>query len=418
MLSFEMISSLKNNKISLGEPWRLPKASGFLIPLLNNHPYPERDYVLLQEAENLVDFRDSGGISGVDALNKTGKNVFIRKGTLLKGTGTQSRSPINSFVLTPDKAYKRIPVNCIHQTHRIAPGSKFEVGGLAPMMVYQALGNQSNTWASISEYSHRRQPLETRHLTSSDNLLEVEKIRASDVVEDALETIPGDHLNQVGVVVFDLQGVVAVELFNHPESWRAFSESIIRSYREVLTEEAGELVEVKVERASEIFKAYLEELENLEGIIVAENTTSEVWDLRSHDVTGELTKIEEVEIHLTLNRRDKKQSNRYDNQILRALNLEVTPQPQPSIHIDEPMEQFIQKRGGYNILSTLEETPRRFNELLDEVDVSRGTLATRIKEAEEIGLIEKGIRKTNGSPAYILTSEGKKVKNLGDKKTK
>ena len=52
------------------------------------------------------------------------------------------------------------------------------------------------------------------------------------------------------------------------------------------------------------------------------------------------------------------------------------------------------------------------------VDVSRGTLASRIKEAEEIGLIEKGIRKSNGSPAYALTEEGEKTKQQGDKKAK
>ena len=79
---------------------------------------------------------------------------------------------------------------------------------------------------------------------------------------------------------------------------------------------------------------------------------------------------------------------------------------------------FIQKRGGYSVLSELAQTPQRFKDLLDRVDVSRGTLASRIKEAEGIGLIEKGIRKSNGSPAYTLTEEGEKTKEQGDKKAK
>ena len=66
----------------------------------------------------------------------------------------------------------------------------------------------------------------------------------------------------------------------------------------------------------------------------------------------------------------------------------------------------------------LEAARARFKDLLERVDVSRGTLASRIKEAEGIGLIEKGIRKSNGSPAYTLTEEGEKTKEQGDKKAK
>ena len=85
---------------------------------------------------------------------------------------------------------------------------------------------------------------------------------------------------------------------------------------------------------------------------------------------------------------------------------------------EEASEQFIQKRGGYSILSELAQAPRRFKDLLEKVNVSRGTLASRVKEAEEIGLIEKGIRKSNGSPAYILTDDGKKTKEHGDEQAK
>jgi DNA-binding HxlR family transcriptional regulator len=94
------------------------------------------------------------------------------------------------------------------------------------------------------------------------------------------------------------------------------------------------------------------------------------------------------------------------------------PEPIRTQEKPDTSRQFIQKRGGYNILSELSQAPQRFTELLEKVDVSRGTLATRIREAEEIGLVEKGIRKTNGSPAYTLTEEGEKTKLTGDKKTK
>ena len=52
------------------------------------------------------------------------------------------------------------------------------------------------------------------------------------------------------------------------------------------------------------------------------------------------------------------------------------------------------------------------------MDVSRGTLSSRVKEAESLRLIEKGIRKTNGHPAYIITEEGEKTKKKAEEKTK
>jgi DNA-binding HxlR family transcriptional regulator len=421
MLVSEMILSLKNQEIALGEPWKLPKASGFLIPLLKNPPHRERNYVLLQEIEDHVDFRDSGGISGVDALNRTGKNVYIRKGTMLQGTGTQSRAPVTSIVLTPDKNYKRIPVNCIHQSQGISTGSKFRATGVTPMEVYSSLGEQSRTWASISEYTSKiqAQMSDLRASVRPDNLVGFESEIQDDVVVDALKNIPGDHLNQVGVVVFDLNGVVALELFNNPDSWRGFSKTIIRSYRQTLTEEAGDLIEVKTDRAKQVFARYLERLD-LERTLVAENTVSKVWALKDAIVEGELTLVEGLEIHLTLNRATSKpRTIPLREQQIRFMRVEQSaPEPIRTQEKPDTSRQFIQKRGGYNILSELSQAPQRFTELLEKVDVSRGTLATRIREAEEIGLVEKGIRKTNGSPAYTLTEEGEKTKLTGDKKTK
>jgi DNA-binding HxlR family transcriptional regulator len=426
MLMSEMILSLKKQQITLGEPWKLPKASGFLVPLLKHPPHQVRNYVLLQEAENQVDFRDSGGISGVDALNKSGKNVYIRKGTMLKGSGTQSRAPITSFVLTPDMNYKRIPVNCIHQSHGIRRGSKFKAEGLAPMEVYSSLGEQSSTWASISRYTSKVQARMSsqRPAMRPDNLVGVESIKYTeeDVVVDALKNIPGDHVYQIGVAVFDLKGIVAVELFNHPDSWKAFSQSIIRSYRHVLLEEAGDLIEIRTDKAKEVFARYLEKLDVLKRTLVTENKVSKVWALRDTEIEGELTVIEGEEIHLIINRdSDKPRAVPIRNRRMRFLSM-VEPmspvRPQIQQINEDASVQFIQKRGGYSILSELSQAPKRFKDLLDIVNVSRGTLASRVKEAEEIGLIEKGIRKSNGSPAYTLTEVGEKTKRQGDKKAK
>jgi len=132
----------------LGEPWRLHGASGFIVPIHKAEPHNERGYLMIQEAEERVTFTDSGGISGVDAVNSTGKHVYIRKGTMLKGVGTQSRAPVHGFVLEPRKETVKVPVNCIHQTHGISDGAQFKAEGVAPMSVQAALGEQRKTWNS------------------------------------------------------------------------------------------------------------------------------------------------------------------------------------------------------------------------------------------------------------------------------
>ena len=427
MVISQIITNLDNTNYQLGEPWKRPNAAGFLIPILKNPTNIQREYVLLQETENEVTFRDSGGISGVDASNKTGKHVFIRKGTMLQGKGTQSRAPIHSFILAQDPAYVRIPVNCIHQSHGISRGAQFKAEGVTPYRVQASLGEQSSTWNSI-----RLHAMKTREMSSGesrqrldqvqmDNLLQTERITRQDPVSDALKNIPGDHVNQVGVVVFDLKGVVAVELFDHPDSWHAFSKSIIKSYSEVLTEEAGDLIEVKTEKAEQVFKRFIENRKQMDKVLVTENQVSKVWALNDVSTEGELTDLNGLEIHLQLLRREEKPRNErvYSVPNQEQIGSESIFEDLELVQLREDNEQeYLQRRGGYQILDTLTQASSRFTELLENVNVSRGTLATRIKEAEEIGLIEKGIRKTNGSPAYVVTDKGKEVKKKAEEKAK
>jgi DNA-binding HxlR family transcriptional regulator len=397
--------------IKLGDPWKLPKASGFIVPILRDQPYKKRGYALIQEVEGKVVFKDSGSISGVDSENKTGKHVFIRKGTMLKGQGTQSRAPIHSFILEPKIDVVRVPVNCIHQTHGISSGAVFKAEGVAPLIVQANLGEQSSTWSSIKKYSAK---VANRGGMDMDNLLGVERAANADPIVDALQNIPGDQVNQIGVAVFDLEGVIAVELFDHPDSWHAFSGSIIRSYREVLTEEASELIEVRTEKAGEIFWRYIKRLSKMEKVLINETTVSKVWSISDDVATGEITEFDGDEIHLMLNR-----------------HMDVVPEPFGELQdirygaggvediVSTPeAEQYVQRRGGFQLLEKLSQMPQRFSELIESVDVSRGTLSTRVKEAEELGLIEKGIRKKNGHPAYILTEDGEEVKKKSEKKAK
>jgi len=427
MVISQILTQLDDCIYQLGDPWKRPNAAGFLIPINKQPPHQERDYILLQEAGNKVTFRDSGSISGVDASNKSGKHVFIRKGTMLQGKGTQSRAPIHSFVLAQDPTFIRIPVNCIHQSHGISRGAKFKAQGVTPHSVQSNLGEQSATWNSIQHHAMRTREMSTgisRELLSqvrTDNLLQTQQVSQKDPVADVLKNIPGDHINQVGVVVFDLKGVVAVELFDHPDSWHAFSKSIVRSYSEILTEEAGDLIEIKTDRAEQVFKRFIEKRKKMERVLITENKVSKIWALSDESTDGEITELNGAEIHLQLNRRESptRRTPQYGSLI-------QEPYGPGSVHVDygptgpdeDNVRRYIQRRGGFQILDTLNQESSRFKELLENVNVSRGTLASRIKEAEEIGLIEKGIRKTNGTPAYVITKKGKDVKEKAEDKAK
>lgn len=187
MFKIEIIQHLLEGKYKIGDPWKLPKGAGFILPLLVEPPFPERNYVLLQEVEDQVDFKDSGGISGVDALNSSGKNVFVRKGTMFSGKGTQSRSPVAGVVLVPGKEFVTIPVNCIHQSHYISSGAGFKAEGVTPHSVYQALGEQSETWNRVASYSRKMRGNVSRMFEESPSSSEM----------DALDLMPEDNL--VGV---------------------------------------------------------------------------------------------------------------------------------------------------------------------------------------------------------------------------
>jgi DNA-binding HxlR family transcriptional regulator len=438
MTQVEMIRSLLEGRYKLGEPWKLPRGAGFVLPLLGEPQFPERNYVLLQEVEDQVEFKDSGGISGVDALNKSGKIVYVRKGTLLTGEGTQSRSPVFSVVLLPEKEFVEIPVNCIHASHGISFGASFKPKGVAPVSVYQSLGMQSETWQSIEDYTGkmkrsmlgagRAAPPEAEAMRSiaEDDLVSVSEAvtRLQAKIDDVLSKIPGDHVDQVGVAVFDLDGVVGVEFFDHSDSWRAFSESILRSYGEVLTKEVGELYDIRMDRAAPVLMAFLERVTTANMSVVSENRISNVSALTGDDVTGELTYIEGREVHIALARLDDEGGGgsarvvaSVPHPVSEALNeLASKSKPEGESLPVESLDGFLSKRGGYSILDQLSDRAQRFGELVRSVSVSRGTLATRLREAEDEGLIQRAIRKENGSPAYALTEKGEEVKKKGEDK--
>lgn len=73
------------------------------------------------------------------------------------------------------------------------------------------------------------------------------------------------------------------------------------------------------------------------------------------------------------------------------------------------VEKFLEKKGTYEFLRLLKESPRRWKTLEKELPLSPRTLSERISQAQALGLIEKVRRLKIGAPYYRLTKRGNEV---------
>jgi len=342
---------LEAKNYSFGEPWQLTSESlSAVVPILQNS-FKDREYLVAQEVStDKISVIDSGQIGKLRVkMADVDRPVFIRAGTIFKGQGTQSRAVGMGTFLDPAKE-SLVDVFCVHASHGISASSHFSLeSDIAPRKVEDALTsptkNQSKVWAAaiIRKY---RAPINscpachsTRLLQSYDadlvcvgcgqvvpavseqnrfmnsvhastnrfgdnlvaNLREMNEFNQR--IDEMLSKVPADLKNQVGTVMLDSKGVYGLEVFDHPDSWRAFSKSIVRNYADVLARErAGEgLFALKVERIPGAIKEFLGKAESLSKNSVFKNKLSETWAL-SGKLIGEFSMLNDDFIHLILKR--------------------------------------------------------------------------------------------------------------------
>jgi len=343
-----------------GEPWRLTSESlSAVVPILRRFGQ-DRNYLVLQEiSKENVFVTDSGRINKVNvALKNVKKPVFVRAGTVFKGQGTQSRTNSMGIVLEPS-VENVVDVFCVHATHGISSSSMFSVSNMVPRKVEDVLVSQSKSQGAIWDATamrgfharvtqcpscgssdllqsyeaelvcvqcgnvipptlrrdsvdptridtHDRAMLTMRSWGPRDNLVANldEMAKFNEKVEEMLSKIPADLNSQVGTVIIDSNGVLGLEMFDHPDSWRAFSRSIVRNYADILAKErSGEgLFALRTERIPEAIKKFLEKAESLPETLVFKNRVSETRMLSS-ELLGEYTTIGSDAIHLILKRK-------------------------------------------------------------------------------------------------------------------
>jgi len=409
----------------LGDPWRFNDSSlTVVIPILRRD-VPDRKYVLLQEVQDKVDLEDTGSIGKTVVKNKTGSYVFIRKGTLLKG-GTQERGVTVGTVILPDST-REIEVQCVHASRGIMPGARLRVSNvIAPrpvMQSFMARRSQSATWHAISRATESYYAMAATPVTYvSDDLVGVlERTQEfKDDVEEILRKVPADLNDQVGIAIVDIKGVLGLEVFDHPDSWRAFSKSVVRSYADVLAEKTSDLYEIRMDRVKEAVSSFIERLGEAEEKVVAEVEGSRTYALDGKGFVGEYTVLNGSMIHLIASRREpeEKRSEVWWRAPTRTRSERTTYSPTYSNWITttySPPEEwrdrymrYFSGKGSLDLLESLHK-PKTWKDLEDRLNVSTRTLSKRIREASTLNLIYNAPRLENGRQTYRLTSIGKKA---------
>jgi DNA-binding transcriptional ArsR family regulator len=429
----DLLSKFDSGVFEFKEPWRAGKALAVIVPIVAKRAEP-RSYVVLEEVKDKVRFVDTGRIGEVKVEGEFDKPTFIRGGTMLKGI-SQERATEFSVIVTPEKAEITIPVHCVHASKGIRPGAFFTVAtSYTPPTVHSnmlAARNQGVTWYAVARYS-------SNILTSwAPATSGYSRVRHDDLVgvqesltefrkelEEILSKIP-DYVNQVGSVVIDPDGVVGLELFDHPKSWKTVTEKIKRTFTEALTrEDKAGIFKPDMDAALTVINELLEKLENpVEEREVFNQADARTVIFKVEGYVGEYTTLNNKTIHLTITRREKEEK--------RVPHFPTILTATPTFHRTEDTttaapEQYIwyststsipeawsenwkrRMRKGVEVLTSLEE-PKTWTSLTSELKMSKATLSSSLKRFQQMGLVEK-YRGPNGVTRYSLTAYGQELK--------
>lgn len=306
-----------------GKPWHAKETLAVLIPIIHvGEKLHTRPYVLLEEVQHKVKLKDSGGINTLIIEPKEGAQVqqpiFVRSGTVFEGIGTQSRAVQATKMIIPDTLVEAgkdtVEIRCINHSHGIRSDAKFRISGQSPPNVHYALysGNQGSVWNEVDSYiSAQAMSLNASGISldsamgygQSDNLSRaISSDEYTRYMDKFIREMPALE-NQVGVIILDSEGVLSMEIFDHPDSWKASSEAVIRKYGDAFTKPAKTAFKIDLdeERMWESVKSFLNSIGSYE---YKEDPDKEGTHLlETNDVSGEYTIFRNIFIHMVVLRK-------------------------------------------------------------------------------------------------------------------
>jgi DNA-binding HxlR family transcriptional regulator len=423
----DLLSKFDSGVFEFKEPWRAGRSLAVIVPIVAKRVEP-RSYVVLEEVKDKVRMVDTGRIGEVKVEGEFDKPTFIRGGTMLKGA-TQERATEFSVIVTPEKAEITIPVHCVHASKGIRPGAFFTIAtSYTPPTVHSnmlAARNQGVTWYAVARYSSNILASGWMHpRVRHDDLVGVQEslTQFRKELEETLSKIP-DYVNQVGSVVIDPDGVVGLELYDHPESWKAVTEKIKRTFTEALTrEDKAGIFKPDMDAALTVINELLEKLEKpIEEREVFSQANAITAIFKVEGYVGEYATLNGRTIHLTVTRREeeaekpqplsfpqRRWSERpaYESTAGPATVFYTTPTTAVSDVWRENWKRRMRK--GVEVLTSLEE-PKTWTSLTSELKMSKATLSSSLKKFQQMGLVEK-YRGPNGVTRYSLTAYGQELK--------
>ena len=312
----DILSLIESGRFVFKEPWRSSdKALAVVVPVVDNIP-GTRDYVVLEEVKDKVTLVDTGDIGTTEINSKANKPTLIRGGTMLKG-GTQERAVQHAVVVAPQKK-EQIAVQCIHASRSISSGAYFAAAGTMPAKVKGLMlrhRDQSRTWEGVeclaADTDHmlalvpRRRAAEARAAIATiptDDLVTMTETvsKFQEGLDQILKNIP-DYTNQVGIVIVDPDGVAGMEMYDHPDSWKAFSEAIVRSFSEALArEDKFKIFHPDMEAIIPLVQQFIIDIQKAEREEVFNKNDAQTVVIKTDCYVGEFTRLNDQTIHLSI----------------------------------------------------------------------------------------------------------------------
>ncbi len=181
---------------SLGPPQPAADGATVTVPVLRTAARP-RSYVLAVERADDMSAVDTGRIDRLRVHNESDVTVFIPAGAIFEGRTTTSRATVAGVLIAPSDT-REVEVKCVQAARPVVGGESLSLArDLAPLGLTQALlsRDQGLVWAAVDE-------------------------RAAQETPDP-RGVPPAMGSACGQILLDARGVVAVEIFDHPDAWAA-----------------------------------------------------------------------------------------------------------------------------------------------------------------------------------------------------
>ncbi len=120
------------------------------------------------------------------------------------------------------------------------------------------------------------------------------------MLDDMMQKVPLFD-DQVGAIIFNPVGVIAVETFDHPMSWAAIKKDIIEKYGDkIMDKQAEHLFELKPEAILPALKKFIKGLEKNTERTIRKDGFSETRVVLGEGIIGEYTIVKGQTIHVLL----------------------------------------------------------------------------------------------------------------------